>query len=1414
VKRDPSRYSHSLDAITEGQQHYDWERFWVDSRVRSQIGADDFFQDPRAEPTWLRPNIDAVNLNEASSASCLILLGEPGLGKSQAVKDAVRELAESPERPLHQMVDLGVYSDPGSVRAKLIEGEPWEKWLTEGRTFHLFLDSVDEAMLQFSGVGDFLIEELRTASGSLSNLRLRVACRSADWTSGLADGLKALWRGGGESTVRELSLAPLREVDIRSAADAEGLDATAFIREIRQRDLESLASLPLTAAMLLRIAKEDSVLPETRLDLYSRGVAMLLREDNPRRRRVETPTTGAAERRGIAEWLGTVLLLSRHHAIALNPLHAGRGEIDPAVFDGRRIRRSATDPTSITLGEQPILETLSTALFVKAGPEAVAFAHRSLAEFCAGACLAGLDADPGGLLDLLFVDEAGGRLIPQLREVAAWAAAQSAQVLAIVLGSEPEVLLRVDRLDLPEERRSEVIEALLNIESAERLNRWDQRIWRSLASLKHPDIAEQLTPIVLDRDRHWSVRQLGITILRACEVGEAEGALLELAQDSSESAWMRDDAVLALGDFGSARSRRALVHLALEPIEDDVDDQIKGTALEAVFPDFVSTEDVLKSLTPPRNRNLIGAYSSFLHTGFARSLPTEDLPVALRWVQRLPIHDDRLDRLQGLADEIIATAWPLACDSNEIAELLAAVALPRLKAHVGILTSYTADERREVIGEPLARRRMVEVLVPRLPAAGVEVVSFVVSSPRLIERVDLPWALEHLKAAIGTNDEDAWAEVVRFIAAPPFEGQELEELYALTTENPGVDEHVGFVLSPIELDSDLARSLRENHRANTEAERVLPDRHAELDDEIDTYLDKSENGDEEAWWRLNWVLQFDDAGQGAANVDFEADLTVFPGWRRATKERQERIAASARRAIRGSPPDIDTWFSVNTINRPAVAGYRALHLIALLGDGSTEEIPPDAWTRWMPIVVDFPRYDSTEDRLHDELLRAAGLGDPDSFTAWSIRKIDAEEEKDEGHLWFVRRFEGVAPQAFLDALVERVSRPQSRPSAITDLLIFLLAEEPEATIRAVRPRLTAAQGSDLSGEERKRVARIAAALLGVAPAVAWQEVADLFEANPEVGRDSFAAVTDLERDSIATTMPDDHLGAFTTWVYREFPESSDPPVEREAHYVGTRESIGQFRRGLLDALCERGTDSAVEAVKKLYEKYGTGNLRFAARRAREARDSNTPAPSPVDVVRVLAGEGRDPRDAADLQRIVLRALGRVQRSLQAAQPPASPELWNTRPTNTPKDEGELSNWLAPRLEAELGPRIAVTRESLLSGGGKGRGQSGDILITASSPQAGERLRLLIEAKGSWEANVRSRMNTQLASEYMRKTGIEHAIYLVFWFDRSKWDPEDYRYARSTFSTAESARHFFNEQARDLSQSGPQIRAVVLDGSLP
>ena len=133
----------------------------------------------------------------------------------------------------------------------------------------------------------------------------------------------------------------------------------------------------------------------------------------------------------------------------------------------------------------------------------------------------------------------------------------------------------------------------------------------------------------------------------------------------------------------------------------------------------------------------------------------------------------------------------------------------------------------------------------------------------------------------------------------------------------------------------------------------------------------------------------------------------------------------------------------------------------------------------------------------------------------------------------------------------------------------------------------------------------------------------------------------------------------------------------------------------------------------------------------------------------------------------------------------------------------------------LGPTFEVTREPLLRGGGKGRGKSADLLISASPPPGdSERLRVLIEAKGSWEPAVKTKMRTQLADGYLPETGIASAFYLVFWFPQSDWAESDARRRRSTFPTASAAQSYFQAQAVELSEKrGLDIVAFVIDASL-
>jgi hypothetical protein len=131
----------------------------------------------------------------------------------------------------------------------------------------------------------------------------------------------------------------------------------------------------------------------------------------------------------------------------------------------------------------------------------------------------------------------------------------------------------------------------------------------------------------------------------------------------------------------------------------------------------------------------------------------------------------------------------------------------------------------------------------------------------------------------------------------------------------------------------------------------------------------------------------------------------------------------------------------------------------------------------------------------------------------------------------------------------------------------------------------------------------------------------------------------------------------------------------------------------------------------------------------------------------------------------------------------------------------------------LGTNFDVSRERLVSGGRVGRGKSADIQVVCLSPSS-QRFQTLIEVKGCWEPAVSSKLEVQLADDYMATTGMETGIYVVFWFDSQHWDASDGRRRRSTFDSAEEAQRALSAQASEVgAERGMHIEAVVFDASL-
>src|SRR5581483_7135413 len=118
---------------------------------------------------------------ELMTIRCLVLLGEPGLGKSRTVSSEYQELVTQIEQTGEQFFpfDLSAYRSEELLVKRLFESKEFGEWIDGSHQLNLFLDGLDECLLRIDTVAALLAAELRKCP--IDRLLLRIACRSADW---------------------------------------------------------------------------------------------------------------------------------------------------------------------------------------------------------------------------------------------------------------------------------------------------------------------------------------------------------------------------------------------------------------------------------------------------------------------------------------------------------------------------------------------------------------------------------------------------------------------------------------------------------------------------------------------------------------------------------------------------------------------------------------------------------------------------------------------------------------------------------------------------------------------------------------------------------------------------------------------------------------------------------------------------------------------------------------------------------------------------------------------------------------------------------------------------------------------------------------------------------------------------------
>ena len=1361
------------------------ERFWCQRDGSFVLDSDGFLRDPDASVYGGRSaNPGALRRGDLQGVRCVVLLGEPGSGKSTAVSQPERLVVEGVSTICF---DLAAYGSEDRLVREVFDDPAVGAWADGTDELCVVLDSLDEARMRIPTVGAIIADRIRRLPRD--RFYLRIACRSADWLSGLEQSLKDAF---GDVTVVEI--LPLRRVDAAEIALA-WCEPDLFLNEVARANAGPLAARPLTLRFLARAFGTTGSFPDRGADLYAMGLRSLCEEQSPSRR--DAGLHGALsldERVAIARSIAAATVFGGAFGVWTGP------ETDAPVEDITIEALASTGSGVRGVGEvsrDAIVEVLRTGLFTSRGDQRLGWAHATFADYLAAAWVAS-NLTPEQSTSLLLGPD--GRCWPQTRLVAAWVVAIAPEQFGFLATADPAAFQ--GEVELPGDAlRAIVVQGLLVVAGTLTTAPWE----RTYRGLRHPKIAEQIRPHLRDTDPDR--RRLALELADECATVELRDDLISIALDTSADSIDRVSAGWALGRLTDPDRTEALRPLALDSSArgDDDLDQLKGVGLMASWPHAMSTSEVFSVLTPARKRNFHGAYEIFIDR-FRADLTANDVGAGLEWLKDLtgPGVDSDLGALANRLFELAASnpADPAVVDT------FVGLVKHRFDKYEGLLFEDFRDDHGDPLSDAGLRRSVVlavlatgasEQVLRRLPE-----MSF--SSFGVIRADDLAWLAE-----IYRTTPDVRTEVRRLFEWTYDAGIEAHRELALgmSRDHPLHVDLIRTWVDPIDLASDEANEMRQArgrfHGEVPKSPSVTT--RDEVNEWIMNLLDRFDRGEAMGFWQTVRLLTVA-PGTTRYENEFDPDIAGRSRWAVLSGHLKVRLIEAAERYLNEHSCQPEQWLEKPAIRHfPAEAGYRAMLLLLRLAPDRLDRLPAETWTEWAPVLVGQSTASINGADWGDKLrlFEHAGPSVVGAARRALVTRVEAAvaedrapyAENEASYLWD-------ETLASIYLTLARTAGPDSRLEFATTLA--------KRDFECFRPLLHE-WVSDFSNGERQRLA--ARFLVDDDLESSWPIVRAVFDTDLTLAESALGGALHAWGFERFDLVSEALLADIYIWLRANFPPETDPKFD-DAHAVGPRERLGHWRDDLLSRIRDRGTFDSVQAIRMISaalpdDRWLTRTLATAETALRHSQWS----PTSVPLLLQLAADHRTKlvNDSGMLCTAVTAALTYIQTRLTGATP-ESHYLWDTY-AGRPKLEDEISDYLNNALNQVLAGRsIVVNREvQIRRARPSGIGERTDLLVDAlgSNDHDSARISVPVEVKGAWNSELLSAMKQQLVDRYMRDIGTTSGIYIVVWPDLESWtESADTRHGTLASLDRASVESELVSQAASHAEQGVKVEVVHLD----
>lgn len=939
-------------------------------------------------------------LADIAPASSLVILGEPGIGKSWAL----RELTGGDDSVIR--VSLDTVADVHELRARLAA---LDSVVPEGGAadrVSLVVDSIDECPIPTKILAHHLEAAL---SRQRRPRRVLLGCRTADWPEMLGNRLRTLQPG-----LEVVELLPLGRTEIGTLATTRGVDGDAFLAAVVDAGAASLAALPLTLDLLLTTYQQAGRLPRSAVELYERGLLRLVEDPDPDRAPTKRLAGGASQRLAVAAKLAAYTMLCGRTAIAREAPADDHDLLASALAAGIE----PIDGGDLSVTDELVTATLATALFTGRGPGRLAVVHASIAAYLTARYLTTHDVPEHQLRALITRTNSLGRTrVPsRLRETAAWLVALDPVRNDWLVDVDPDTLAAHAGLVNVDAVRRALVAYLLDSPNLELLTA--RRRWR----LAHAGLADQLRPALrapLTQDAgpdlgHPVARRsyVGVEIARRSREHGSVSDLVDLVLSRTTNSTLRSAAAYALRDLEpleAARTLRVVLDEVTAHPDHDPDDQLRGLALDANWPASLTAAELVAALTQPQRSDLIGAYELFLD-GFLRDVDDRAITELVRAIA--PIvgsssnggSDDWVDEEDAPHDTSPAASPSLLTGTQRgvramtalLSRALDSTQLTGMVDEVGWLLAATVRHHHNIISLPARldhpydeeesetrdlRRSLLLATLRHVPADMASYAIFSVRGGRtsgLVTGADLAW----LFSLGGTEWAAHAARLIRHVYDPADVAQ--QEVAWTHRGESLLDDSVGPWFDAVDLNSPRADAMRQEHKWALRQDRTW-DGAAAHELALRAAWASCEQAEPDGFLRLCELLPVDP--ETGHSTD-EYDVRSWPGFALLRVD-EEVLAASAARYLHGGDASHDGWLDhPGRLPRRAVVGYVALAYLARRPDGDIrlDALTKQVWQRWTPAVL----WCSVlgDQSVAASLKNAAQQHAPDTYQQWRLRRIE------------------------------------------------------------------------------------------------------------------------------------------------------------------------------------------------------------------------------------------------------------------------------------------------------------------------------------------------------------------------------------------------------------------------------------------